>query len=378
MPRAVVLSGDSLVRDARTPLHTAVEYADLAGRVDWVWLLVTWDGIEPRPGTYNGAYLGRICEQAALAEAAGIGVVLAMHQERMGPAFGGHGFPAWVTGAGPAVPPDQPDHPAIAAAWDAFWGDPERPAALARAWGRLLDTCADRTGIVGVHPLVDARGPAGDVDALLAQVAEAAATRWGPVLTFHDGPTTLAGPDVVRTASGFGPGRGPEAPLGALAAWLAGEAEAARRAGEPLFVRGAGAPGDGLDEALARVEGVGAAGAVWHDGFGRDAYALRDEDGRPTDRWPVAFERTWPLAVAGPVRAFGPTADGWRLRWHADGRAAGLSRVQVGPLGADPEATLEPGDLSWFTGYDVVTGELSVFVQGDAGEVELTIRARGE
>ncbi|MEZ4468494.1 MAG: hypothetical protein R3F43_29670 [bacterium] len=54
------------------------------------------------------------------------------------------------------------------------------------------------------------------------------------------------------------------------------------------------------------------------------------------------------------------------MRWFADGdRAAGLfGRIQPGPLGPDPEGAPEPADLSWFTGYDVVTGELSVFVQG--------------
>ena len=36
--------------------------SDHAAGFDLVWLIVTWDGIEPMPGVYNGAYLGRVCE----------------------------------------------------------------------------------------------------------------------------------------------------------------------------------------------------------------------------------------------------------------------------------------------------------------------------
>lgn len=381
LPRAVVVSGDSLVRDARTSLHTAAEYADLAGRADWVWLLVTWDGIEPSPGTYNGAYLGRVCQQVDLAAAAGLGVVLAMHQERFGPALGGHGLPDWLVPTPAQVPPDAPDHPAVQAAWQAFWSDPARPAALVAAWDRLLRTCAGRAGIVGVHPLVDVRGPAEATAALFQEIRTLAEASFGPLLMFYDGEVVGSGPDVVRAPTAFGPGRGPAGAVSPADAtlWLAAEATRARREGVPLFVRGAGA--DELDAALAQVEEVGAAFAVWHDGFGLDALALRDDEGRPNDRFPVALDRTRPLALAGVLRGFGPEAGegamGWRLRWHADGRNAGLSRIAVGPLGPDPVATLEPPETQWFSGFDAITGELSVFVQGAAGPVVLHLQPRG-
>ncbi|MCA9541153.1 MAG: hypothetical protein KC620_19770, partial [Myxococcales bacterium] len=89
LPRAVVVSADSLLRVAGTPLHEEGHYRDLAAAgFDVVWLLVTWDGIEPFEGTYDGAYLGRICQQAGWAAAAGLDVVLVLHQERFGPALG--------------------------------------------------------------------------------------------------------------------------------------------------------------------------------------------------------------------------------------------------------------------------------------------------
>lgn len=379
LPRAVVISADSLARDARTPLHTAVEYADLAGRVDWVWLLVTWDGIEPSPGTYNGAYLGRICEQVDWATAAGLQVVLAMHQERFSPALGGHGFPAWLVRSPVPVPPDQPDHPAVEAAWAAFWADPDQPAALAAAWGRLLNTCAGRTGIVGLHPLTGVRGPTAQTTAFFQQIRMLAESSLGPLLLFADGDVEVPAPDTLWAPTAFGAGRGPDAPLAGAAAttWIATQKAHAQRAGVPLWIRSAGAPGADLAPALAAVEHAGAAYAVWHDGFGRDAWALRDMDGRPGPTWHLALARTRPLSVAGVLSGYGPEADAWTMAWFADGRGAGLSRIAAGPLGPDPEVELTPADTSWFSGYDGLTDEVSVFVQGAAGPVEVRLRSRG-
>ncbi len=71
-PVSVVVSADSLARVAATPLHEPPQYAELAGAgVEVVWLLVLWDAIEPSEGTYNGAYMGRVCQQARWAGAAG-------------------------------------------------------------------------------------------------------------------------------------------------------------------------------------------------------------------------------------------------------------------------------------------------------------------
>ena len=126
--------------------------------------------------------------------------------------------------------------------------------------------------------------------------------------------------------------------------------------------------------ALEDVEQVGASWAAWHDGFGTDEFALRGVDGVPTPGWEEAVARTWPVVVAGRPLAFGVRDDGWFLRWSADGSAAGLTRIRLGPLGAAVEASLEPdGPFDWFAGYDPVTDELSVFVEGVAGEVELTL-----
>ena len=128
-------------------------------------------------------------------------------------------------------------------------------------------------------------------------------------------------------------------------------------------------------DALGVAEAAGMGAAVWHDGFGTDAFALRDEDGAPGPLWALATERTWPVEVAGRVERFGVDGDGWGISWFADGSSAGLTRIRLGARSPDVEATLEPdGPFDWFTGYDPVTGELSVFVEGAPGAVTLRLQ----
>ncbi len=351
VPRGVVVSGDSLRFRARTPLHEPQDYPPLArDGFEIAWLLVTWDGIEPMPGAYNGAYLGRLCEHAQYAADAGLEVVLAMYSEDFGPAYGGHGFPEWVLpGLGSAE-----------AASLAFWEDAALVASLEAAWERLLETCLG-VELTGIQPL-DSRF----VDEDFALRVEAAAeARYGPLLAVHNVGVPRGG-DRILGATAWVPGRRALdseqiSRAGALASSL----------GMPWVVTAA--PADA--ESLALVEGAGVGWMAWHDGFGTDELALRDEDGVPGPRWALASDRTWPVEVAGRVRSFGVDEGGWYISWIADGSSAGLTRVRLGPLEPDVEATLEPdGPFDWFTGYDPITDELSVFVEGAPGEVTLVLQ----
>lgn len=401
VPRGVVVSGDSFARPARTPLHEAAQYADLAvAGFEVAWIPVFWDGIEPQPGTYNGAYLGRICEQAALAAEAGLTPVLGMHQDRFGPALGGHGFPDWATprGLAPAPAEDGADHPSVGAAWAAFWRDEALIAAFEAAWLRLLDTCAERGGVAGLQVLgapqpgdhdpdridVERLGP------LTERVRAAAEARLGPLLLFvepvrrPDGRVRwpLEAPDQIYAPAAWGDGRDPaaESSLAAIAAQALSLRSTAARLQLPLFVRSVSGRDPELAAApLALVEVVGAGWAVWHDGYATDAYALRDREGRPTPAFAAVATRPAPLVVAGRVHGYGPSADGgWFLRWSADGSNAGLTRVRLA-VEAAPAVTLTPdGPFDWFSGYDAATGELSIFVEGAAGVVEARVTAPAE
>jgi hypothetical protein len=358
-PRGVVVAEESLLREARTPLHEAADYERLAAAgFDLVWLLVTWEGIEPLRDTYNGAYLGRVCAQVDLAHAAGLEVVLGMHQTCWGPAIGGQGMPAWATPPGLAMSDDpQCDHPSVAAAWVAFWAD--QSPALVAAWGRLLDTCADRAGVVGIQPLSGTMlSTASDAYRAFSDAVEAAAeARLGPLLVFHPPWFASGAPDHLRTGS-------------------IGLPDSFGSTG--LYTRAvAGLDGDQLRAARAQSTQNGAGAAVWIDGFGTGPYALRDADGAPGPLWAVATEGPWPLAVAGSLIGWGPEAGAWTARWWADGRNEGVSRFQLAGDAPDPVVRLNPdGPFTWFSGYDRATGELTVFVDGAVGQVSLTVEVQ--
>lgn len=381
-PRAVVLGGDVIDRASRSPRHTATEYADLAAvGVELVWLLAPWDGMEPQDGAYNGAWFGRTCEQIGLAEAAGIDVVLAVYQSGFGPALGGVGIPAWATPAGLEVPvAGAPiDHPSYRAAWRHFWA--EGAPRLLVAWDRLLATCPGARGVVGLMPMsgplylgdAESRAAYGNFAAELEVRTEAI---WGPLVVFHppesgapstqsDGPAdhAWAAPAPGSSASGGLPAL-PIAP--AVARFGFGAVPFAVENPE-LF--------SGL--AMDALTGTGAAMAVFEDGFAT-AGGLRNNLGRPTPRLAQVFGRPWPRAIAGALRGFSGdlAGDGFEARWYADGRNDGASRFWLGEAGAAAQVSLEPdGPFTWFSGFDPVTGELTVFVQGDAGEVALRVSA---
>lgn len=358
IPRAVVVSADSLARNARTPLHTQLEYRQLADLgLDWVWLLLTWDGIMPIADTVNGAYLGRICEQIDFAHTAGMQVVLSMYQRRWGPALNGHGAPPWATPPNlEPVPLDAVDHPSLHMAWDGFWDARPMRAQFIAAWERLVDTCADSAGIIGIQPLAHPIRNADEAAALTQQIRTAAEAKWGPLLVFVDGEQTrIEAPDVVYAPT-IWPGDEPGPAVRAIGSFDG-----------PRFVRGA------VMAQLSLVEDQGAGWAIWHDGFGTDPFALRDAEGRIGATGLSLRDRVWPTVVGGTVQGFGETNGVFSLRWLADGRNAGLTVIHV-PGPAEPQVELLPAGVDGFTAYDPLAEELSVFVQGAVGPVEVQVR----
>lgn len=386
VPVSVVVSADSFARVAATPFHEPAHYAELAAAgVEVVWLLVQWHAIEPGAGTYNGAYMGRICQQARLAAAAGLDVVLSMEQARFGPGFGGRGMPEWVGAGAPIAAGAAPGDAALGAAWAGFWADPAHAAALGAAWARLLDTCAVEAahGIDGIHVIGGAIGDAMDgtaYDALIDRVMGDATARLGPVLRFEEAlwtPDGLhwpggEGPDRVRTLPGWGPGRDVDAAL-ADAGWITAARDAAWRAGRPLWIRALGGVDPAaMGAALAAAEGAGVPVSVWQDGFG-GAFGLRDAEGRPGALWAPALVRPRPVSVAGRMIGWHTGPDAITLRWWADGRAQGLSRFALAGRPARSGRLSPDGPFDWFVDHDPATDQLAVFVEGAAGVVELTL-----
>jgi endoglycosylceramidase len=94
-----------------------------------VRLLITWEAVEPRRGTYDERYLDALAERLDWAAAAGLYVILDMHQDVYARAFGGDGAPAWAVETGELVyePVDtwylNFGSPAVQRAMDNFFAD---------------------------------------------------------------------------------------------------------------------------------------------------------------------------------------------------------------------------------------------------------------
>jgi endoglycosylceramidase len=133
--RAVVMRGANLSNEHKYPpyigFHEAADYREL--RETWgmnaVRFLVSWAALEPTPGVWDEAYLDTIAERLAWAKAAGLLVVIDMHQDLYGEGFGiGDGFPTWTCPAEhyEAFTPE-PEwffnylDPAVTACYDNFW-----------------------------------------------------------------------------------------------------------------------------------------------------------------------------------------------------------------------------------------------------------------
>lgn len=127
-------------------------------------LLVHWSAVEPEPGVYDEDYLQRLDQRIQWARAAGIYVILDMHQDLFSEAIpGGNGAPAWAV-----ITDGMPDYrmggvwsaayvssPMLHAAIDNFWKNTPGPDGVgiqdryAMAWAHLARRYAAEEAVIG-------------------------------------------------------------------------------------------------------------------------------------------------------------------------------------------------------------------------------------
>src|SRR5690348_1247560 len=101
--RKLVLRGVDVMGAEYTPTsqplpYDATDFAKIrAMGATVVRLPIAWANIEPTPGVYDANALRRAHQIVADAGAAGLLVVLDMHQWNWSPCYGGNGMPAWAT-----------------------------------------------------------------------------------------------------------------------------------------------------------------------------------------------------------------------------------------------------------------------------------------
>ena len=138
--------------------------ADFASlRNDWAFnsvrFLVTWAAIEPQKGAYDEAYLTKLEEHVGWAEAAGLWVILDMHQDVYGEGFaagGGDGAPRWTCDESryAAFVPQSPWFfnyldANVRACVDGFYETPELRAHYTEAWRHVAAHLASHDHVLG-------------------------------------------------------------------------------------------------------------------------------------------------------------------------------------------------------------------------------------
>lgn len=181
---------------------------DFKAMHDWgmncVRLGIIWDGIEPKPGEYDEAYLDAVAQQVKWAKDAGLYVFLDMHQDLFSVKYS-DGAPEWAT-----LDEGKPHlkgnvwsdsyliSPAVHAAFDNFWANAPAPDGIGiqdhyiAVWKHVAERFQDNPTIIGYdimnEPFEGSAILAGQLQLLISDFAQALEKKLG---------ATVAGPQQL-------------------------------------------------------------------------------------------------------------------------------------------------------------------------------------
>jgi endoglycosylceramidase len=171
--RVVVLHGWNMVNKLPPYAPDALGFGDddaaflARNGFNYVRLGIIWKALEPRPGVYDDAYLGRIARTARTLRRHGIYVLLDFHQDQYNERYQGEGAPDWAivgraAGEGPGTqagfPANYLVNDPLNHAYDAFWDNTQVPGTgrgvqdfYAAAWRHVARRFRSTRGIVGYN-----------------------------------------------------------------------------------------------------------------------------------------------------------------------------------------------------------------------------------
>lgn len=289
-----------------------------------VRFLITWEGIMPREGEIDTAYIEQAAERIRWFTRRDIGVIVDMHQDLFSSKFGGDGAPAWACVDEPFTPrkPWQANYlePAVRHSFTRFWRETALQDRFIEAWKAVVARLRNEPGIVG-YEILNEPFP-GDIPALNFERAALAPfyTRVAEAIRGLDPDRPIFVEPSVLTSTGAVPSLLPRLPFEnyvyaphyyapgseGLGAWP--EPGAARAVVErlaktarevhhaPLFLGEFGADGSSaegrayLSEIIEACDAVNGSWACWVWSRGGDK-AIEDEKGEVKDWASVLIRR---------------------------------------------------------------------------------------
>lgn len=146
-----------------------------------------WDELEPTQGAWNEGYLDEIETVLDRAEAHGYVVIVAMHQDVYGPAFGSRGMPEWATrtDGAPFVPQESwllnYTQPAVQNAFEHLYEDADLRQAQIDAWLKVVDRVAGHPALFGYDLMNEPFGKIREGENLLEAAARVEAEQLTPM-----------------------------------------------------------------------------------------------------------------------------------------------------------------------------------------------------
>ncbi|HTJ41706.1 MAG TPA: cellulase family glycosylhydrolase [Kofleriaceae bacterium] len=375
--RAVILRGLNVADENKAaPYLGWAQQADLTRmRSEWGlnglrWVM-PWSAVEPARGAYDDAYLDQVRARLDWAAAAGMVVVLDMHQDVFGEGFGFDGAPRWACDEAryAAFVPQTPwslsyTDPNVIACFDGLYTDPSVAGAFADAWAHVAARLGDHPAVIGFDTINEphwgsypvAHFERDRLEAFDAQVIDAVRAQAPGWLAFVEPassrnlgiPTTLtpfAQRDVVyaphaydtqaEQGNGFDPARRDD--FIANIALLRDEADkldAALWIGEYGGVGSDPQIGAYLDAAY---DGAAAAlGSTMAWSYSRGGYGPIDSTGAEIPAMTAALVRPYPSRIAGdPIAwSYDETTRALTVSWKPDPAAGATELIVPARFGA--------------------------------------------
>ena len=373
--RAVVLRGVNLANAHKQKPYLSFHQPEDFRRLtdDWgmnhVRFLVLWSALEPEKDQWDDAYLDSVAERMDWAQAAGLRVVLDMHQDIYGEGFGGDGAPRWTCAEShyQKFTPTTPwflnyIDPEVVACVDEFWEGDELRGHYREAWSRLAERLGTHPAVIGFDPMnepfwgshstvtFDAEVLQPFYEDLTRQIRKHAPNWIGffePFAGRNLGFATSLGPFAVRdvvyaphaydTAAESGKGFDP-AGRAAFIARIADLEADAHPLGVPLWIGEYGAPSTSpgieayVDAAFDGTAAVAAGSAYWS--YDRDdGYGLLKPDGIEKAEVLAQIVRPYPERIAGKLVdwTWDEAAKRLTVRFHPSARINAPTVIRVPP-----------------------------------------------